>query len=798
MKRLFSCTAIKAVALGISLCASAICVSAQNLWDINHLQQVKEQAERPFYAMALQALLADADSLMTVEPYSVTTKKEAPASSDIHDYMSLARYFWPNPDTADGLPYVNRDGISNPELKEYDREKLGAMADMVTTLSLAWYFTGDERYASKAAEQIRVWFINGKTRMNPNLNYAQVVRGQNGNKGRSYGVLDSYSFVEMLDAVALLEKSRSFRNADSKALKKWFGQFLEWILESPQGKEEAQALNNHSVAYDVQAVAFAMYAGELKTARRIVEEFPGRRVFRQVDADGKQPHELSRTLAYGYSQYNLSHMTDMYVMGRKLGMDYAAEPGPDGTSYYKAMDFLASYTGKPQSEWPYQQISGWEEKNQEFCKDLYRCATMLGTPSEGSDYMGIYNSVRRLDLSDRFNLLYYTASHRDDAMAVAINQVETLFSDVEQLRKSPANMAKGSIAPRSINADGSIHIVSAEDWCCGFYPGMLWMIYEYSNDPKWRQRAVSATWRVEDAKWRNSTHDLGFMINDCFGHALRITGEQSYRDVVLQAAQTLITRFNPAVGCIRSWDFNREQWDFPVIIDNMMNLEMLFQASILSGDDRYRKIAMSHADVTMANHFRADNSSYHVVDYNPQTGDVRLKCTRQGIADDSVWSRGQAWGLYGYTMCYRYTGEQRYLDMAHRIAAFILGQDKMPQDLIPYWDMCDPRIDVADGESAPRDASSAAIMASALYQLCSLDAQNDECQRYMASADKIMESLYKSYLLRGGDRHGFLLDHSTGDHPRGGEIDTPIIYGDYYYLEALSYFSAVSSEKKRQ
>lgn len=398
---------MKRTLLTIIIALAALTAQAQSLWNREHLERVKNSIDDPAYAQTIKGLMNRADRMLDVQPYSVMQKKEAPASGDIHDYMSLARYFWPDPESPDGLPYINRDGVSNPELQEYDRDRLGAMADLVSTMSLAWFFTGDEKYAAKAAQQLRVWFLDPATRMNPQMEYAQVAKGHNGNKGRSYGLIDSYSFVDMLDGVALLEASPSFPEADSKALKQWFKEYLKWFLESPQGVEESKAANNHSIAYDVQAVAYAIYAGETQTARQLVATFPRRRIFAQVAPDGSQPEELWRTLAFGYSQYNLSHMIDVILMGKKMGIDIADMRSSDGRSFFSAMDWLAQYVGKKVEDWPYQQISDWDGKQQEFCKDLYRTATYID--KSRTDYMDLYKRYAKRKENDLFNILYWEA-----------------------------------------------------------------------------------------------------------------------------------------------------------------------------------------------------------------------------------------------------------------------------------------------------------------------------------------------------------------------------------------------------
>ena len=768
----------------LALLCLAGTLGAQNVWDAAHLSRVKQSLQRPFYAEAYQSLLTEADDMLSAEPLSVMMKASAPISGDMHDYMSLARYFWPDPSKPDGLPYVNRDGVSNPELELYDRNRLGATTHRVTTLALAWYFSGDERYAQKATELLRTWFLDKKTRMNPHLEYAQVSRGHHGDKGRCYGIIDSYGLIEMLDGVALLENSRSFTRKDSRELKAWFGRFLQWLLTSEQGKEEDQVGNNHSVAYDAQVIAYSLYTGRTDVARRVIEAFPERRVFTQIAPDGSQPHELGRTLALHYSQYNLAHFIDIYRMAQHFGHPIDQATSADGRNFYKAMDFLASYVGRPQSEWPYQQISGWEKARQSLCREFYR-ASLLDTTR--ADYLRVYHENRRLPMADRFRLLYVEPTVADDAFAFADGQLRLLAAEADRARKAPENAARRQVTPRSIKANGELAMIHPHDWCSGFFAGSLWQMYEYTHEEYWRRLAITWTWPIEEAQWHRGTHDLGFMMYDSFGHAYDLIGEQSYKDVVIQSARTLITRFNPTVGCIRSWDHNSEVWHYPVIIDNLMNLELLFRATQLTGDSIFWNIALRHADTTLKHHFRPDYSSYHVVDYDPSNGSVRMKQTAQGYADDSFWSRGQAWGAYGYTTCYRFTGDRRYLQQAEAITDFMLGLPNMPADGIPYWDMKMESVNDCTSEKVnadiPRDASAAAILASALYELQHY-VSPEKGARYRAYADKVVDNLHRYYQAPAGTHRGFLLLHSTGHHPGGSEIDVPLNYADYFYLEA--------------
>jgi hypothetical protein len=334
----------------------------------------------------------------------------------------------------------------------------------------------------------------------------------------------------------------------------------------------------------------------------------------------------------------------------------------------------------------------------------------------------------------------------------------------------------GPAAPRSLSATGSLLLVPSDDWTSGFFSGSLWLLRELTGNAAWEKQARRFTSLIEREKTNGSDHDIGFRIYCSFGTGYRVIGDKAYRDVIVQAAKTLCTRFNPKVGCIQSWSGNGK-WQYPVIIDNMMNLELLFAATRFTGDSTFWKIAVSHADTTMKNHFRSDYSSYHVVSYDPATGAAVKKNTAQGYSDASAWARGQAWGLYGYTVCYRETKDVRYLQQAEHIAAFILNNPAMPADLVPYWDYNAPGI-----PAEPRDASAAAITASALYELSTFSAKGS-C--YRSSADRIMKSLTEGYRSPVGANHGFLLLHSTGSKPGDSEVDVPLVYADYYYLEAL-------------
>jgi len=393
----------KVCLLSLSFLCFSFCVQAQWLWDINKLTEIKNNIHTPVYSEAYQSLITDADSKLTLSLFSVTFKEGLAPSGDKHDYVSLSRYVWPDPSKPDGLPYIHRDGESNPELNKYDRNPLGDMSTAVTTLSLAYFYSGNEDYAQKAVELLKVWFLNEGTRMNPHLEYAQFIPGVNNNKGRPFGLIDTYSFVDMLNGVKLLESSSVYTDTDKKELQDWFKAFSEWFRNSEQGRAERDGKNNHSLAYDVQLVMYSLFSGDKETAMTVINEFPAVRLFPQIEPDGKQPQELRRTLAFHYSVYNIKHMIDMFAIAKSLGIELYNVESADGRSFYKAVDFLTPYLGKDVSAWPYQQISGWENVQQNLCEDLYRITAIDPTRI---DYSELYEKYSKQDKSARNRLLF--------------------------------------------------------------------------------------------------------------------------------------------------------------------------------------------------------------------------------------------------------------------------------------------------------------------------------------------------------------------------------------------------------
>ena len=332
--------------------------------------------------------------------------------------------------------------------------------------------------------------------------------------------------------------------------------------------------------------------------------------------------------------------------------------------------------------------------------------------------------------------------------------------------------------PRSYDSVKNELITSGSEWwCSGFYPGSLWYLYEYSKDETLKAEAIRSTALLEKEKNNKGTHDLGFMLYCSYGNGYRLTKNSSYKDLMITGAKSLSTRFKPVVGCIQSWNSN-SRWQFPVIVDNMMNLEFLCEMTRLSGDSSFYKIAVIHANTTIKNHYRTDYSSYHVIDYDTVTGKKIKANTAQGAFDESAWARGQSWGFYGYVMMYRETKKKEYLAFAHNIANFLLSHKNLPADKIPFWDYNAPDI-----PNTYRDASAGAIMCSALLELARYSSGKQK-NLYLSTAVTMLKNLSK-YGADVNTNGGFLLKHSVGHLPAKSEVDVPLTYADYYFIEAL-------------
>lgn len=350
--------------------------------------------------------------------------------------------------------------------------------------------------------------------------------------------------------------------------------------------------------------------------------------------------------------------------------------------------------------------------------------------------------------------------------------------------------------PQSVLPNGETKYSSIKGWTGGFWPGVLWYLYEYTGKKKWLHAAQNWTVSLERNQFNTSHHDIGFMMYCSYGNGYRLTKNKSYIPVLIQSAQSLITRYSPVVGSIQSWNAKRSKsgnyWDFPVIMDNMMNLELLCWASDQTGDSTYKQIAIRHATTTMKNHIRPDFSSYHVVSYDPKNGTVRFKQTAQGFSDSSTWARGQAWGIYGFTVMYRETKEKKFLNTATGMADYFIKHNRS-DDKIPDWDFNVAGSNFVNGATSfnstpkviPKDASAAAIASSALLELGKYVDEQRAILYKKAAIEMISSLSSETYRSVPGKNNYFLLKHSVGNYPGGVEVDVPLIYADYYFLEAL-------------
>ncbi|SMC57037.1 glycoside hydrolase family 88 protein [Pedobacter nyackensis] len=364
------------------------------------------------------------------------------------------------------------------------------------------------------------------------------------------------------------------------------------------------------------------------------------------------------------------------------------------------------------------------------------------------------------------------------------NEFELAAMHYELMLKAHQDVQK---SPFSVHPDGTLKDMPSSWWCSGFFPGSLWYLYQFTKDDKWKKAAEVWTGALTKEQFNVSTHDLGFMLYCSFGNGYRLTENELYKKTLLQGASSLSSRFNPKTGLIKSWDSFETIYKYPVIIDNMMNLEYLFWAAKVSRNKTFFDIAISHADKTLKNHFRTDHSCYHVVCYD-STGKVLARKNHQGYNDASAWSRGQAWALYGYTVMYRETRNKQYLEKAEKIADYYLHHPNLPTDKIPYWDFNAPNI-----PSEEKDASAAAVVASALLELQQYSKKNREV--YIQSAEAMLVSLsLPPYKAEPGSNNNFILKHSMGSKTLGKEVDQPLIYADYYYLEALLRYQGLASK----
>ncbi len=394
------------------------------------------------------------------------------------------------------------------------------------------------------------------------------------------------------------------------------------------------------------------------------------------------------------------------------------------------------------------------------------------------------------------------ACSQTDSKKEQFIQENVTFADAQT--NNLINIVKDStVFPRTSKPDGSLRCTKRNDWTEGFFPGTLWYIYELNQSEEMKKNALRWTQALEPLKTLTSHHDIGFLMYCSYGNAYRLTGDESYVDVLVESAKSLCTRFDDRVGAIKSWNYRKAwdgqtEWFYPVIIDNMMNLELLYFAAKKTGDTRFSDIATKHAETTAKHQLRPDYSCYHVVDYDTLTGVVKDQATCQGFTDNSAWARGQAWGIYGYTIVYRETQDKKFLDIAQKMADYYLEHSNLPEDKVPYWDFhagvegYNPEweYDASRFTTVPRDASAAAITCSALFELSGY--LGDAGKKYRQSAEEILYNLASpDYRAELGTNNNFILMHSVGSIPHKQEIDVPLTYADYYFMEALNRYNTL-------
>ncbi len=748
------------------------------LMDASTLVAARESFGRPdgVFKAAIEKLLNDARRAIALKPLSVVQKKEIPPSGDIHDYLSLAPYWWPDTSRPGGVPYIRRDGETNPEHDTAgDRTNLGKMIDNVGTLAVAYFISGVDDYAQSAATQLQVWFVDSATRMNANLNFAQAVKGRN--EGRGIGIIDTYGLKDVIDAMQLLKGSRHWSKTLDRGMKNWFSAYLKWLQESPNGKAEADELNNHGSAYDVQVAFCALFIGRSNIAREVISRAQARRISAQVQPDGSQPLELERTKSWHYSLMNMGILVNLALLGERVDLDLWNYVDGEGRGIRTAIDFLLPYSLN-EKEWRWKQITPMERDR------MYPILRIAAAKYHDAKYLAASKQMVSPSVqAARFN--FFLPQVPVPGMLGSLVAHALKFAD-QQLRRSIAEIRDSTRFARSTMPDGSWKTSEASEWTSGFFPGALWYQYEHTKDPFFKEAAERWTAGITDQQFNTGTHDVGFMVFNSFGNGLRISPSETYKKVILQSAQTLATRFNPTVGCIKSWD--NQRWGYPVIIDNMMNLELLFWAAEHGGPKKLREIAVKHAETTMKNHFRQDGSTYHVVSYDTTNGAVKARNTHQGYTDESVWARGQAWAIYGYTMTYRFIRDERFLRTAERAANYFI--DHLPADDIPYWDFMAPQI-----PREPRDVSAAAIASSALFELSQYAEEKNLRAKYLVAAEKILGSLCSAPYLAEGTNSRALLNHAVGSRPEQSEVDVSIIYADYYFIEAMLRFKSIQEGK---
>lgn len=386
-------------------------------------------------------------------------------------------------------------------------------------------------------------------------------------------------------------------------------------------------------------------------------------------------------------------------------------------------------------------------------------------------------------------LFVYGCKEKKETKAkVETEEIDVTTKSVLKVKETLKSLKYVDSFPRNITpGEKEWNLVGEKDWCSGFWPGVLWYAYESSNDPEIRKGAEKFTESLKSIAYTPAeNHDIGFMLYCSYGNGYRLTGNKEYKEVLLAAADTLATLYNPKAGTILSWPGMTHKFGHNTIIDNMMNLELLFWAAKNGENKELYNIAKSHAEVSMKRLVRPDYSIYHVTCFDEKTGEFVKGVTHQGYADESMWARGQGWGIYGFSMAYRETGEEEFLTTAAKLADHFL--ERLPEDGMPYWDFDDPKI-----PNAPKDASAAGVVACGMLELSEQLKDETLKAKYFNAAKSLINKLGSDEYF-SGDVNDALLLHSTGHYPHNSEIDVPIIYADYYFMEALIRLKKIESK----
>ena len=493
---------------------------------------------------AFAELREDAEDALKLKSASVMDKPRTAVSGDKHDYFSYGPYWWPDPAKPDGLPYIRRDGQRNPaSLENTDDAAFSLLGPAIETLGLAYWFTGDERYAKKAALLARVWFLDPATRMNPNFQYAQAIPGIT--DGRGIGIIEARRLINVNEGLALIAGSPAWTEADRAAFRTWLTAFYEWLTTSANGRDEQAAENNHGTWYDAQVAHLALVLGRTPDAKRILTEGLALRLARQIEPDGSQPHELSRTKSLNYSIYNLEGLFACARLAEHVGVDWWSFATSDGRSLRAALAFLAPYldASKP---WPRTDIHPGDRDQ------ILPLLAQYLRHGNSPELLDIYSRhAARSQLSARWRLVY-GAPAGSLAASESMPAAEPFFrgtiaAAAKQYRWLLAHLPDEGKLPRSF-VDGNLQMVASKDWTSGFFPGSLWYLYQATGDSSWRDAAMRHTALLEQEQTNTRTHDVGFILNCSYGNGYRLTQNPAYREILIRGARSLSTRFKPEVG----------------------------------------------------------------------------------------------------------------------------------------------------------------------------------------------------------------------------------------------------------